>query len=67
MTKRPRLTSDSDSRYSQCMDEALRVLDRASVGWSHGDPSDPDRAVVLASILAPFVRERFLRPPNGTG
>ena len=64
---KPTLTSDPGPRYQQCKDDALRLLDRAAVAWSHGDPSDPAPEEVLGGILAPFMKERFLRPPNGAG
>ena len=62
---RPVLTTDPGPQFTQCMDEARKLLDRAAIEWSKGDPSDPGADDVLRSLLAPFIRERFLRPPNG--
>jgi hypothetical protein len=64
---RPLLTSDPGPRFEQCKEAALRLLDRAAVGWGEGDPSDPDPKVVLEQIIDIFVQEHFLRRPAGAG
>jgi hypothetical protein len=64
---RPRLTSDPGPRFRQCKDAALRLLDRAAVGWSKGDPSNPDPKTILEQIIDVFAREQFLRRPAGCG
>jgi hypothetical protein len=64
---RPLLTSDPGPRFEQCKEAALRLLDRAAVGWGEGDPSDPDPKVVLEQIIDIFVQEHFLRRPGGAG
>jgi hypothetical protein len=64
---RPRLTSDPGPRFDQCKDAALRLLGRAAVSWSQGDPSDPDPKAVLEKIIDIFAQEQFLRRPYGCG
>ena len=64
---KPILTTHPGPRFEQCKHDALKLLDRAAVEWSHGDPSDPDPKQILAKIIALFVKERFLRPPHGAG
>jgi hypothetical protein len=64
---KPTLTTDPGPQYSQCKDEAVKLLDKAAIEWSKGDPTDPSAEEVLKSVLAVFIKERFLRPPNGAG
>lgn len=64
---RPTLTTDPGPRYTQCKEEAIKLLDKAAIEWSKGDPSDPRVEVILKDVLAIFIQERFLRPPNGVG
>jgi len=62
---RPTLTSDPGPRYRQCKEDAMKLLDKAAIEWSKGDPSDPVVEEILKGVLAIFIKERFLRPPNG--
>lgn len=64
---RPTLTTDPGPRYTQCKEEAIKLLDKAAIDWSKGDPSDPRVELILKEVLAIFIKERFLRPPNGVG
>lgn len=62
---RPTLTTDPGPRFTQCKEEAMKLLDKAAIEWSKGDPSNPTTEDVLKGVLAVFIKERFLRPPNG--
>lgn len=64
---RPTLTTDPGPRYGQCKEDAMKVLDKAAIEWSKGDPSVPEVEAILKDVLAIFIKERFLRPPNGVG
>ena len=62
---RPRLTSDPGQRFQQCKEDAAKLLDRAAIEWSKGDPSKPAVEDVLKGVLAVFINEHFLKPPGG--
>lgn len=62
---RPVLTTDPGPRYTQCKEDAVGLLKKAANDWSKGDPSDPTAEEVLKNVLGLFIKERFLRPPNG--
>ena len=62
---KPTLTTDPGPRYTQCKEDAVKLLDRATIEWSRGDPSNPSVEEVLKSVLELFIKERFLKPPNG--
>jgi hypothetical protein len=64
---RPLLTTDPGPRFDTCKREAVKLLGKAAVEWSHGDPSAPDPGAVLEQIIDIFAREQFLRRPYGSG
>jgi hypothetical protein len=62
---RPILTTDPGPRFTQCKEDAVKLLDKAANEWSKGDPSNPKTEDVLKTVLEVFVNQHFLRPPKG--
>ncbi len=64
---RPVYWNDPGPLFDTCKDQARRLLDRAAIEWSKGDPSQPNPSKVLDEILGLFAEQKFLRRPYGAG